>query len=245
MSNLTQGTVPQPYGPGGRKIYLPMKATAQVYEGAMVAEVSGAVCTGTTAGAGRCIGIAESDALGGASDGATRLSVWTDKVFILNAGTNAPTDATPFGTLLYMETDNTVGTGGIGGSGEGVAGTFVGMEDDGRVRVFFSITGENSIALNGTALADSATDNAAALGRVTRYNCPTLSQNNVTTLVTTGAVVGDVIRITRTDTSAHTLAVANGGAGVGTIATIASAKAGFVQAYFDGTNWIYDGASSN
>ena len=135
MSNLTQGVVPQPYGQGGRKVDLPVQASAQIWEGAMVAQISGACVTGTTASAGPCIGIAESDMLGGASDGAKRISIVTDKIFILTAGTNAPTDATPYGTVLYMETDNTVGTGA---PGQQVAGRFMGIEDDGKVRVYIS-----------------------------------------------------------------------------------------------------------
>jgi hypothetical protein len=112
-----------------------MKATAQVFEGAMVAQISGACCTGTTAASGACIGVAEHDQLGGATDGATRLSVWTDKMFIFKAGVAAPTDATPYGTVLFMEDDNSVGTGG---SQTQIAGRFMGIEDDGRVRVYIT-----------------------------------------------------------------------------------------------------------
>ena len=73
MSNLTKGTPPQPYGRDGRKVYLPVKGRARrIYEGAMVAQISGACCTGTTSGAGNCVGIAESDALGTGADGNIR-----------------------------------------------------------------------------------------------------------------------------------------------------------------------------
>ena len=245
MSNLTSGIRPQPYGMGGRKVVLPVKATAQIYEGAFVAQISGACCTGTTSGAGNAIGVAESDMLGGASDGSTRIVVWTEKVFIFPNGTNAVADSTPYGTPLFMEDDHTVGTGGIGGSGEGLAGYFVGFEDDGRVRVYVGTSAgfEAFMAKNGANLADSATDTATVLGRVTRYKLPTLSQNCTVTLSTTGAVVGDVIRIVRTDTSAHTLAVQDGGSGTPTLCTLVASKVGFAQAYFDGTNWQLDGCS--
>lgn len=136
MANLTQGTRPQPYGQGGRKVFLPLSATAQVYEGAMVALLNGAVVTGTTALSGHCIGVAESNALGGATNGATRVVVWTDKIFTLQPGVYAPTDSTPYGTVLYMEDDNHVGTGG--GSETQIAGRFMGIEDDGTVRVYFT-----------------------------------------------------------------------------------------------------------
>lgn len=244
MSNLTKGTPPQPYGQGGRLVYLPMKASAQVYQGAMLAEISGAVCTGTTAGAGRCIGVAEADALGGASDGASRVAVWTDKIFKYPAGTNAPTDATPFGTPLFMEDDNHVGTGGIGGTGEGFAGLFMGMEDDGRVRVFIGALASDKLVVNGTAGTDTATQTpAVVLARSTRYKIPAQSQNTSITLSTTGAVIGDEIDIVSVNTNAHTVAVVDGGPGTPTLATLVASKVGFVKAYFDGTNWQLDSCS--
>ncbi|MCL2724848.1 MAG: hypothetical protein FWD69_10475 [Polyangiaceae bacterium] len=136
MANLTQGIRPQPYGQGGRKVFLPVKAGAQIYEGGLVSQPGGA-CAPTTAGGDStgAIGIAEHDALGGATDGATRLSVWTDREFIFNPGLNPPTDATPYGTVLYAEDDHTVGIVNVGNALP-MAGRFVGIEDDGRVRVF-------------------------------------------------------------------------------------------------------------
>src|SRR6185437_8179294 len=231
MSNLTKGQAPKPYGQGGRFAVLPMKASAQVYQGAMVAEISGAVCTGTTAGAGDCIGVAEADALGGASDGSTRVQVWYDKIFRMAAGTNAPTDATPMFAPLYMETDNTVGTGA---AGQRLAGYFMGFEDDGYVRVYFGKLGGNQlVAVNGAALADTATQTAEVQGPVNRFTFATMSQNSTVTLSTTGAVAGDVVTISRTDTSAHTLAVVDGGTGTPTLATLVASKVGFVKAWFD------------
>ena len=75
----------QPYGRDGRKVILPVKATQQCYQGGMAAEVSGALVPATTASGGRVIGVFENDALGGASDGTVRASVWTDKIFIFKA----------------------------------------------------------------------------------------------------------------------------------------------------------------
>lgn len=139
MSNLTSGTRPQPYGRDGRNVVLPQAANAQIWEGALVAPSSGtdgALVTGTTAGSGHCVGVATFDQLGGATDGAVRMQIWTDAVVIVNAGVNAPTDLTPFGTPLFMETDNTVGTG-AGGETQ-IGGRFYGIEDDGRVRLYVS-----------------------------------------------------------------------------------------------------------
>jgi hypothetical protein len=242
MANLTAGTRPQPYGQGGRKVFLPVKATTQLWEGGMLAQISGACVPGTTSGAGDCIGVAEESALGGATDGATRVVVWTDKVFIFNAGTNAPTDATPIFSKLYMETDNTVGTGGIGGSGEGVAGRFMGMEDDGRVRVYVGPFVGDDVVINGATLANASTSTATALGRNTRYQVPPQSQNTVVTLSTSGAVVGDQITIVSVNTAAYTVEVYDAGNSVA-LATLVASKKGFVKAYFDGTGWQLDALS--
>lgn len=249
MSNLTAGIPPQPHGEGGRKITLPVKNAAQIYEGAMVAQIAGACVTGTTAGAGDCVGIAEHDMLGVTSDGTKRIRVLTDRIFVMKAGAAAPTDATPYGALLFMEDDNSVGTGALGAD-SGIAGRFVGMEDDGRVRVFVSAAGSEAWGsfnqqVTGTALTDTATTSVARAGRVTKFLLAgTMSQGETVTLATTGAVKGDIIRIIRTSTSAQTLAVVNGGAGAGTLCTLVASKIGFAQAFFDGTNWLYDGCSA-
>ena len=246
MANLTSGSRPQPYGQGGRRFFLPVKATTQVYESGMAAQIAGACVPGTTTGAGGCIGVYETDALGGSADGSVRVAVMTDQVFIFKNGTNAVSDATPIGTTLYMEDDQTVGTGGIGGTGEGEAGKFVGFEDDGRVRVFVTWNGVPAVWLNGTAMTDTSTQSVVALGRQTRYAfaSATMSQNDTVTLSTTGAVVGDVVKLVKNSVSAFTLAVVNGGAGTGTLCTLVASKLGWAQAYFDGTNWIFDGCSA-
>lgn len=251
MSNLAEGIPPQPYGKGGRKVTLPVKATSQIYEGAMVAQVAGACCTGTTAGAGDCIGVAEHDQLGGASDGDKRLSVMTEQTFIFQNGAAAATDATPYGALLFMEDDHTVGTGGLGAN-EKIAGRFVGIEDDGRVRCYVGLLASNAVdegsdnePVAGTPLTDTAATTIQRVGRTSRYLLAgTMSQAETVTLGTTGAVLGDRIRIVRTSTSAQTLAVVNGGAGAGTLCTLVASKIGFAQAEFDGTNWVYDGSSA-
>lgn len=252
MANLAKGIPPQPYGKGGRKVVLPVKNGAQIYEGAMVAQISGACVTGTTAGAGACIGVAEHDQLGVTADGTKRISVLTDQIFLMKTGAAAATDATPYGTLLFMEDDNSVGTGGsAGGATRQIAGRFMGLEDDGRTRVYISESGSPEAfgcfteQVTGTALTDTASTTVQRQGRVTKYLLAgTMSQGETVTLGTTGAVVGDIIRIIRTSTSAQTLAVVNGGAGAGTLCTLVASKIGFAQAYFDGTNWLYDGCSA-
>ncbi len=248
MANLTAGIPPQPYGAGHRKVTLPVKASAQIYEGALVSQVSGACVTGTTTSGGNAIGVAEHDQLGGASDGTKRITLMTDGIFLFAAGSAAPTDATPYGALLFLEDDHTVGTGGLGAT-QKLAGRFVGIEDDGRIRVWVSVLDEVPGTLDemitGTALTDVAATTVQRQGRVTKFLLAgTMSQDETVTLGTTGAVLGDVIRIIRTSTSAQTLAVVNGGAGAGTLCTLIASKIGFAQAIFNGTNWLYDGSSA-
>lgn len=240
MSNLTSGAPIQPVGRDGRNAVLPVKASAQLYESAMVAEIAGALCTGTTAGAGDCVGVATHDALGGASDGLVRAEIMFDRIFRIAAGTNAPTDATPMYTALYMEDDNHVGTGA---AGQRFAGLFMGFEDDGYCRVYIGPNAKSLIAANGTNLTDTASQTVEVLADNTRYTFPGMSQASTVTLSTTNAVAGDLITISRTDTSAHTLTVANGGGGGGNLAVLVASKVGFVCAWFDGTNWNLDSCS--
>lgn len=249
MAILAESIALRPYGQGGRKVVLPVKAAVFIAAGAMVALINGACVPATTANAGDVVGVAEHDATGGSADGSTRITIFTDRIFVFAAGAAAPTDFTPYGALLFCEDDHTVGTGGVGAT-QVIAGRFVGIEDDGSVRVFISAVGAAgdpgafTNQVSGTPVPNAAATTVQRVGRVSRYAVPNLSQNATVTLGTTGAVKGDVMRIIRTDANAWTLAVANGGAGAGTLATLVASKVGFLQAYFDGTNWLYDGSSA-
>jgi hypothetical protein len=249
MPLLTQGIPPQPYGRDGRKVSLPVKATTQLYEGGIVAQIAGACVPITTAGAGDAVGVAEHDVLGGASDGAKRVSLLTDGIFIFKNGTAAFADTTPFGALVFAEDDNTVGTGGLG-TAVGSVGRFVGFTDDGRVRVYIGDTGPaesfgcQTQQVAGTNIPNAAATTVQRVGRVSRYLVPTLSQTTTVTIGTTGAVKGDLFRLVRTDTSAFTLALANGGVGAGTLATMPVSKVGVIEAWFDGANWLFDGGTT-
>ena len=247
MAILTSGIPPKPYGGGGRKIDLPVKANTNLFQGTLVAYNGAGLVPGSSAGAGDAVGIVESDAVGGTSDGATRVMVWTDHTFTFNNGANAFSDATQVGALAYMEDDHTVGTGGVGGSGEGVAGLFMGMNDDGTVRVYLFPNIANSLqwlAVNGPNVPNQAATTVQPVSRISRYLVAALGQATTVTLGTVGATVGMVIRIVRTDVSANTLAVVNGGGGGGTLITLPVSKTGYVQAYFNGTNWLFDGDGS-
>lgn len=91
-------------------------------------------------------------------------------------------------------------------------------------------------AAAGTNLTDTSTQTIQATQGTWR-KLPTLGQGGTLTLGTVGAVAGDQIEVTRTDTSAFTYAVVNGGAGAGTLFTFPVSKSGFATFQFDGTNW--------
>jgi hypothetical protein len=137
MANLTATSNyhPQPYGLGLRTVFLPVQALAVVYEGAMVSQINGACVTATTALCGPVVGVAQEPVVtGGATDGAVRMVVLTDSIFLFNAGAIAPVDSTPYGTVLFADTDNTVSLG----TTAVIAGRFMGIQDDGLVRVYIS-----------------------------------------------------------------------------------------------------------
>lgn len=91
----------------------------------------------------------------------------------------------------------------------------------------------------GTNLTDTASQTVQRAGRFTWFTwSTTVSADSSVTLGTTGAQKGDIMLITRTNTSsAHTLAVVDGGSGTPTLVTMPNSKKNFAKAYFDGTNW--------
>jgi len=72
-----------------------------------------------------------------------------------------------------------------------------------------------------------------------------LTVNRVKTLATTNAAVGDEIHINRIGLGAFTLAIANGGAGAGTIYTLPAGQSWWAKAYFNGTDWVAHSAGQN
>jgi hypothetical protein len=140
MANLTAGVPLQPFGNYQRRTYLPIAASAQLYESSFLVQGSGALVVATTAGdtSTQVIGVSEYDIQGGATNGAVRGSVLNGREFVVpNPGGNTPpTDATPYGTTLYCDSDNSGGTVNTG-SALPIMGHFTGMEPDGvHFRVF-------------------------------------------------------------------------------------------------------------
>ncbi len=89
----------------------------------------------------------------------------------------------------------------------------------------------------GAALTDADATIQIGEGNVRPLASIPLTANRTITLGTTSAALGHVIEVARYDTAAFTLAVANGGPGLGTLYTFPVSATGFASFRFDGTNW--------
>jgi hypothetical protein len=101
-----------------------------------------------------------------------------------------------------------------------------------------------AIPAKGADLTDAAQTILVTQGKWRVLPAATLSAARVVTVGTTGAVNGDIIRITRRDQTANALTITNGGVGAGSPAILPASKQGFVDVIFDGTDWsLYAGGS--
>ena len=144
MANSTVDLVRYPYGKTGRDVNLPIDGGTEIFEGVMVAQLTatGMLVPGSTAGSGSCVGVsthAQDNTTG--ADGALLCTVENDRVYCwANAtSTKACSDATLFGQVVYMDDDHTISDNSVGGTLQ-PAGYFLGMEPDGKVRVYHPIT---------------------------------------------------------------------------------------------------------
>lgn len=140
MSNSTVNLVYESYGKHGRDVILPVDGGSHIYEGTLVSQLvaTGMLVPGSTAASGPAIGVAthEVDNSGGA-DGAKRCKIEFDRTFAFPNATagDACSEAMLFGTVVYMTDDHTIANNSNLGARQ-VAGRFMGMTDDGLVRVF-------------------------------------------------------------------------------------------------------------
>lgn len=95
--------------------------------------------------------------------------------------------------------------------------------------------------LTPSTLGDASVSIAVASGSEFILPRGTLTANRTLTLSTTGAVTGEVVRVTREDSTAFTLAIVNGGAGAGTLYTFPVSVTRVADFRFDGTNWALSG----
>ncbi len=89
----------------------------------------------------------------------------------------------------------------------------------------------------GAALTDANATIQVGGNRWRVLPAATLSANRILTLGTTNAQAGHTIDVTRLDAEAFTYAIANGGAGAGTLITFPVSARYWAKLQFDGTNW--------
>jgi hypothetical protein len=90
-------------------------------------------------------------------------------------------------------------------------------------------------AAAGTTLTDTSTQSMLVSAGYWR-KLPTLGQNGALSISATGAVAGDQVTITRTDTSAFTYTIKDL-ASTATLITLPASKMGWAKLQFDGTNF--------
>ena len=140
MANATTNRDRYVIGKEGRDVHLPVAASTHLYAQTMVVQIAatGMVAPVGTASSTVIIGVAQHEVNNTGSAGDKRVCVETDREFVFdNDGTNAVSEATPFGTALYAVDDHTVGTSSVTGTLK-FAGTFHGMEPNGKVRVMIA-----------------------------------------------------------------------------------------------------------
>ncbi len=157
MTNSILNLAVFPYGQGGREVVLPVDGGAHIYAGTLVAQLSGTgmLVPGSTASTGSAVGVAlmECDNTDG-SDGDLRCKVAYGQIFLFANGltTDACSEATLMGTPVYMGDDHTVFDNSAGGTLK-AAGRFLGMEPDGKVRVYVGMANLADSFADATAVA--------------------------------------------------------------------------------------------
>jgi hypothetical protein len=140
MANTTKNlTIDTVGGPGPFTFDLPVDGGSHIYKGSLVSQLTstGAVVPYSTASSGVCIGVAQHESNNTGADGATRILVETKRCYAFTNGSagDAFSEASLIGSLVYGSDDNTVADNSNSVARKAV-GFFMGMESDGRVRVF-------------------------------------------------------------------------------------------------------------
>lgn len=164
MTNSIKNIKSFPYGGDpGREVLLPVAGGSHIFEGTMVAQLASTnmLVPGSTASSGPAIGVAthEVDATN-SSDSDKRCKVRFGTVFEYTNGTNtdACSETTPLFSVVYMGDDHTI-FDNDGGATLKPAGRFMGMTDDGKVKVFVGMSnlGDALADASDVAIADAGT----------------------------------------------------------------------------------------
>lgn len=129
-------------GPGPFAFDLPVDAASKVFKGSLCTQLTatGCIVPYSTAAAGSVVGVAQhaaDNSASGAADGDVRVRIETKRVFCFanGAGGDAFSEASLIGSLVYGTDDHTVADNSNSLARTPV-GFFMGMETDGKVRVY-------------------------------------------------------------------------------------------------------------
>jgi hypothetical protein len=143
MANYTSDAIIETIGgPGPFCFDLPVDAGSKVYAGSLCTQLTatGMVVPYSTASAGVAVGVAQhaaDNSAAGTADGDKRVRVETMRVFAFDngAGADAFSEASLIGAVVFGSDDHTVADNSSTQTRKAV-GFFMGMETDGKVRVF-------------------------------------------------------------------------------------------------------------
>lgn len=172
MANATANLIKYPIGKEGYIFDLPVDGGSHIYDGTLVSQLTGTgmLVPYSTASTGVCVGVAqhESDNSAG-SDGATRCRVETKRVYAFANGTagDAFSEASLIGALVYGSDDHTVADNSNSVARQPV-GFFLGMQADGKVRVYIDPIGAELVRklttlTDAPATADALRDNIVGI----------------------------------------------------------------------------------
>jgi hypothetical protein len=175
MANFTQDAIVDTIGgPGPFCFDLPVDAGSKVFKGSLCTQLTatGMVVPYSTASAGVVVGVAQhaaDNSAAGTADGDKRVSVECFRVFCFDngAGADAFSEASLIGALVYGTDDHTVADNSSSLTRKAV-GFFMGMETDGKVRVYVNpcmaaIVNALQTLTDSPATADALRDNLVAI----------------------------------------------------------------------------------
>ncbi len=140
MANATKNIVLDSIGNGGiHTFHLPVDGGSRIFKGTLLSQLTatGMIVPYSTASSGVCVGVAqhEADNTSGA-DGDLRCTVETKRTYCFANGTagDAFSEATLIGSVAYGVDNQTVAK--VSTSGRKAVGFYMGLEADGKVRVW-------------------------------------------------------------------------------------------------------------
>lgn len=174
MANTEVNLEIEPVGPKFREINTPVDGGSHIYRGSLVSQLTstGMLVPGSTASSGPACGVAGHEMNNTGSDGDERCMIQTDGIFIFaNAtDTDACSEALALFSVVYMLDDHTIADNSASSTRQ-PAGLFMGMEEDGRVRVYVgwrlaAMAEAAAVSIADAGLFTTAADVEAALQEI-------------------------------------------------------------------------------